>query len=423
MHLIPLLSVAIAAAVLYAINRRVRGLPATIGVTVWALVASLALVAAGALGSPVHDFARRLVARVNFRETLLDGMLSLLLFAGALEVDLAALLGEKALVAVLATVGVAISTAIIGGLTLLVARLCGLPLELRECVLFGAIISPTDPIAVLGMLRTARAPKQLEVQMAGESLFNDAVGVVLFFTILEISAGRTVGPAAISLSFLEEVGGGAALGLGVGWIARKLLRSVERTPVAIVVTLAIAAGLNPLAQHVHAGGYLAVILAGLMLGGLRTSSGLHRFWEIVDEILNVVLFTMVGFEVLVIPFSAPRARRRAARHPHRAPGPLRRGRGNAGALRAPLELAAPVHRHSHLGRTARWPGDRAGAVGRPGDLSRADPPGDDIRGGPLLDRRAGVDLQAPAAAADVISHQACVGLLRSSSSPFRSSPA
>lgn len=305
MHLIPLLSVAIAAAALYAINRRLGGLPATIGVTVWALVASLALVAAGALGSPVHDFARRLVARVNFRETLLDGMLSLLLFAGALEVDLDALLGEKALVAVLATVGVAISTAIIGGLTLLVARVCGLPLDLRESVLFGAIISPTDPIAVLGMLRSARAPQQLEVQMAGESLFNDAVGVVLFFTILEIAAGRTVGPAAISLSFLEEVGGGAALGLGVGWIARKVLRSVERAPVAIVVTAAIAAGLNPLAKHVHAGGYLAVILAGLMLGGLRTSAGLHRFWEIVDEILNVVLFTMVGFEVLVIPFPAP----------------------------------------------------------------------------------------------------------------------
>ena len=305
MNLIPLLSVAIAAAVLYGINRRLRGLPATIGVTVWALVASLALVAAGALGSPVHDFARRLVARVNFRQTLLDGMLSLLLFAGALEVDLDALLGEKALVAVLATVGVAISTAIIGGLTLLVAHICDLPVGLRESVLFGAIISPTDPIAVLGMLRTARAPKQLEVQMAGESLFNDAVGVVLFFTILEIAARHTVGAAAISLSFLEEVGGGAALGLAVGWIARKLLRSVDRASLAIVMTLAIAAGLNPLAKHLHAGGYLAVIIAGLMLGGLRTSPGLHRFWELVDELLNVLLFTMVGFEVLVIPFSAP----------------------------------------------------------------------------------------------------------------------
>jgi len=309
-HLLPLLTVAIAAGVLYAINRRLGGLPATIGVTVWALLASLALVAAGALGSPVHDFARRLVARVNFRETLLDGMLSLLLFAGALEVDLDALLGEKALVALLATVGVVISTAIVGGLTLLVARVCGLPINLQESLLFGAIISPTDPIAVLGMLRTARAPKQLEVQMAGESLFNDAVGVVVFFAILEIAAGRTVGAGAISLSFLEEVGGGAALGLGAGWIARKLLRSIDRdrtrarVPLAVLVTLAIAVGLNLLAERLHGSGYLAVIIAGLMLGGLRAASGLRHFWEVVDEILNVVLFTMVGFEVLVIPFNA-----------------------------------------------------------------------------------------------------------------------
>jgi CPA1 family monovalent cation:H+ antiporter len=303
-HLLPLLTVAIAAGILYGINRRLGGLPATIGVTVWALLASLALVAAGALGSPVHDFARRLVTRVNFRETLLDGMLSLLLFAGALEVDLDALLGEKALVTVLATVGVVISTAIVGGLILLVARVCGLPLSLQESLLFGAIVSPTDPIAVLGMLRTARAPKQLEVQMAGESLFNDAVGVVVFFAVLELAAGRTVGAGAISLSFLEEVGGGAALGLGAGWLARKLLRPINRAPLSVVVTLALAVGLTPLAEHLHASGYLAVIIAGLMLGGLRTSSGLHHFWELVDEILNVVLFTMVGFEVLVIPFSA-----------------------------------------------------------------------------------------------------------------------
>ena len=352
MHLVPLLVVAIAAGVLYRINRRLGGLPATIGVTVWALVASLALVAAGALGSPVHDFARQLVSRLHFRETLLDGMLSLLLFAGALEVDLDALLGEKALVAILATVGVAISTAVVGGLTLLVARVCGLPLDLHECLLFGAIVSPTDPIAVLGMLRTARAPKQLEVQMAGESLFNDAVGVVVFFAILEIAAGRTVGAGAISLSFLEEVGGGAALGLGAGWLVRKILRSVDRAPVSIVVTLAIAVGLNPLAQLLHGSGYLAVIIAGLMLGGVRTSSGVRHFWELINEVLNVVLFTMVGFEVLVDPLHRARARRRPAGGPGRAAGTSRRGLWNVGPVRATVELAAPFDRHPHLGGCA-----------------------------------------------------------------------
>ena len=304
MHLLPLLSVAIAAGILYAINRRLGGLPATIGVTVWALVASLALVAAGALGSPVHDFARQLVARVHFRETLLHGMLSLLLFAGALEVDLDTLLGEKALVAILATVGVAISTAVVGGLTLLVARLCGLPIDLKESLLFGAIISPTDPIAVLGMLRTARAPKRLEVQMAGESLFNDAVGVVVFFTILEIAAGHTVGAAAVSLSFLEQVAGGAALGLAAGWIVRRILRTPCRPPVGLLMTLGLGLGLARLAERLHASGYLAVIIAGLVLGGHRLPRRVHKFWELIDELLNIVLFTMVGFEVLVIPFTA-----------------------------------------------------------------------------------------------------------------------
>ncbi len=214
MQLLPLVTVALAAAALYLLNRRVGRLPATIGVTLWALLLSLALVAAGALGSPVQAFAGQVMSRLHFRETLLDWMLSLLLFAGALEVDLDALLGERALVGVLATVGVAISTAIVGGLTLAASRLCGLPLTLRECLLFGAIVSPTDPIAVLGMLQTARAPKRLEVQMAGESLFNDAVGVVVFFALLEIAAGHTVGAAALSLSFVLEVGGGRPLGPG-----------------------------------------------------------------------------------------------------------------------------------------------------------------------------------------------------------------
>ena len=303
MQLLPLLTVAIAAAVLYALNRRLGGLPATIGVTVWALVASLALVAAGALGWPVHDFARRLMGRVHFRETLLEGMLSLLLFAGALEVDVPALLGEKALVGALATIGVALSTALVGGLTFFVARLCDLPLGLRESLLFGAIVSPTDPIAVLGMLRTARAPKRLEVQMAGESLFNDAVGVVVFFALYAVAAGRTVGAAAIALAFARQVAGGAALGLVAGWLARRLLAKYCRPPLGLLVTLALAAGLNPLGERLHVSGYLAVIIAGLMVGSLQLGGRLRRLWELIDEALNVVLFTMVGFEVLVVPFS------------------------------------------------------------------------------------------------------------------------
>jgi len=303
--LLPLLVVAAAAGLLYQFNRKVGRLPATIGVTIWGLLLSLALVAAGALGWPVHEFARRLVDRVHFRTTVLEGMLSFLLFAGALEVDVPALLGEKALVGVLATLGVLLSTAFVGGLTLLVARLCGLSLGLAESLLFGAIVAPTDPIAVLGMLRNARAPKRLEVQMAGESLFNDAVGVVVFFALYRIAAGRTVGAAAIALSFAREVAGGAALGFAAGWLGRRLLTRYCRAPLGMAVTLALAAGLNPLAERLAISGYLAVIVAGLMVGNVRLADRLRHNWEIVDEALNVVLFTMVGFEVLVVPFSAP----------------------------------------------------------------------------------------------------------------------
>jgi CPA1 family monovalent cation:H+ antiporter len=311
-HLLPLLSVVVAAAIFYDLNRRIGGMPTTIGVTVWALLASMGLIAAGALGLPLQGFARGLVARIDFRQTLLDGMLSLLLFAGALQVDLDALLGEKALVGILATVGVLLSTALVGGATLGVAHLLRLPLGIRECLLFGAVVSPTDPIAVIGMLRTSRAPKRLEVQMAGESLFNDAVGVVVFFALHQVAAGGTVGAAATAVSFLRQVAGGAALGVAVGWAARKVLQRVSRVPVAVLVTLAIAVGLNPLGERLHTSGYLAVIIVGLLLGESGAghalpgpaSPGLHHFWEIIDEILNVVLFTMVGLEVLVVPFTA-----------------------------------------------------------------------------------------------------------------------
>ncbi len=304
MQALPLLAVAVTAAVLYAVNRRLGDLPATIGVTVWALVGSLALVAAGALGWRVHDAARALVARVHFRETLLEGMLSLLLFAGALEVDVPALLGEKALVGALATVGVAASTALVGGLTFLVARLCGLPLGLGESLLFGAIVSPTDPIAVLGMLRTARAPKRLEVTMAGESLFNDAIGVVVFFALYAAATGQAVGAGAVALTFVRQVAGGAALGLAAGWLVRRVLRAFCRPPLGLLLTLALAGGLHPLARRLDVSGYLAVIIAALLVGDLRLGGRLRRLWEVIDEALNVALFTMVGLEVLVVPFSA-----------------------------------------------------------------------------------------------------------------------
>jgi Na+:H+ antiporter len=311
-HIAALLLVVLAAGLLYTLNRRLGGLPPTIGVTLWALAASLLLLTVGALWSPLHEFARELVARVDFRATLLDGMLSLLLFAGALQVDLDVLLGEKALVGVLATVGVVVTTVLVGGAMFAAAHACRLPLDLRDALLFGAIVSPTDPIAVIAMLRTSRAPKRLEVQMAGESLFNDAVGVVIFFAIAEVAAGRAVHAPEVALRLLEEVVGGLAIGLAAGWGARKLLRKIDDGPFAILTTLVLAVGITPLAALINASGYLAIIVVGLLLGEsgrghslpTRTAGGLHKFWEIVDEILNVILFAMVGFEVLIVPFTA-----------------------------------------------------------------------------------------------------------------------
>jgi monovalent cation:H+ antiporter, CPA1 family len=274
-------------------------------------VASLLLLTVGELWPPLRGFARELVARVDFRATLLDGMLSLLLFAGALQVDLDALLGEKALVGVLATVGVVVTTAIVGVATFAVAHACRLPLDFGDALLFGAIVAPTDPIAIIGMLRTSRAPKRLEVQMAGESLFNDAVGVVVFFAVAKIAAGQAVHAPEVALMLVEEVVGGLAIGLAAGWGARKLLRKIDDAPSAILTTLVLAVGITPLAELINASGYLAVIVVGLLLGQsgrghslpADVAGGLHKFWEIVDEILNVILFTMVGFQALIVPFS------------------------------------------------------------------------------------------------------------------------
>ena len=301
-----------AAALLGLVNRRWVGLPPTIGVTVGALLASLVVVLADALGAPVHDFARDFVVRLHFRETLLDGMLSFLLFAGALEVDLQALLGETAIVAVLATIGVVVTTAIVGGLTVLVAGLLSLPIGWHEALLFGAVVAPTDPIAVLGMLRASHAPKRLAVQMAGESLFNDAVGVVVFFALAGIAAGRTVGAGTVAGLFAWQVAGGLALGVVAGWVARRIVYAADDEQVALMTTLALALGLAPLGARLHTSGFLAVIVSGLMLGRgggrrplpPRSAERLTAFWELLDEILNVALFTLVGLQVLVVPFTA-----------------------------------------------------------------------------------------------------------------------
>lgn len=247
--------------------------------------------------------------RVDFNAVLMQGMLSFLLFAGALHVDLADLLDRKWAILSLATVGVVLSTFMIGFVVFQLFRLFGAEMPFIYALLFGALISPTDPIAVLGVLKSARAPKKLEITIIGESLFNDGVGVVVFAVILGVATGgHEITGTGVLLLFVEEALGGALLGLVLGYVSSKMLAAVDNYSVEILLTLALVAGGYALAGAVHASGPIAMVVAGLLIGNhgrLFSMSDLTRerldnFWELIDEVLNSMLFVMIGLEVLIL---------------------------------------------------------------------------------------------------------------------------
>jgi CPA1 family monovalent cation:H+ antiporter len=298
------------------LNHKLVGLPRTIGVMGFALVLSIALIGLGALGfAGITRQAERLVASVDFTTVLMQGMLSLLLFAGALHVDLADLVSRRHAVATLATVGVLISTTIVGLAAWVVLDLVGLPVSLIDCLVFGALISPTDPIAVMGILKSAQAPKGLEIKITGESLFNDGVGVVLFAVLLGLSEGvQPMSPGGVALLFVEEAAGGIVLGLVLGYLTYLLLRSIDHYQVEILLTLALVLGGHALATKLHVSGPLAMVVAGLFIGNQgrlfamseTTERHVDTFWELIDEILNGVLFVLIGLEILTVTFRAER---------------------------------------------------------------------------------------------------------------------
>jgi CPA1 family monovalent cation:H+ antiporter len=300
------------AAVFAWINHRFIRLPSTIGLMLIALVLSLVLVAAGMLGfGSLEHKAEALLAGIDFNTTLLHGMLSFLLFAGALHVNLADLAKQKWVIVALASVGVLISTALVGGLTWLVFAAIGLNLPFIYCLVFGALISPTDPIAVLGLLKTTGAPKTLETKITGESLFNDGIGVVVFLVLLGIATrGDTTGSEVVIL-FVEEAVGGVLFGLVTGGIAYGMLKKVDNYQVEVLITLALVMGGYALASTIHVSGPIAVVVAGLLIGNQgrllamsdTTREHLDNFWELLDEILNAVLFVLIGLELLVLSFS------------------------------------------------------------------------------------------------------------------------
>lgn len=298
-----------ATAVFGYINIRFFGLPDTLGMTAVGLLVSALLTFVGYGNPAVAVHARNAVAMINFPELVFHGMLSLLLFAGALHVDLRAIAKHALWIAVLATVGVLLSTLLVGFGFYYVLQALGRPLELSWCLLFGALISPTDPIAVLSVLKHAGAPKSLETLITGESLFNDGTGVVAFLTILGIATG-TMQPAAspIGLLLLTEVVGGLAFGTALGYLGYLMLKSVDSYAVEIMITLALATAGYSLAEHLHVSAPLAVVAAGLVVGNLGARSGMSEstrahlfpFWGLLDELLNLVLFGLIGLEVVAL---------------------------------------------------------------------------------------------------------------------------
>ena len=302
----------IAALASYA-NYRVLRLPTTIGLTLISLLLSLIVVVFGHLRWIDSAAAVSAVGALDFSGVLLHGMLAYLLFAGALHVDLADLRTEALPVAILATVGVFVTTAVVGTLVWGLALLLGIELPLIYGLLFGALIAPTDPIAVLGILKQVSAPHSLQVRLTGESLFNDGVGVALFLTLLGVATSGEqpdLGHAALVLLF--EAAGGIVLGFVSGLSVYKLLGGVDEYPVEILLTIALAAGVYALAEAIHVSAPIAVVVAGVLIGNHgrasamspKTREHLDTFWELVDEILNAVLFVLIGLDVLLLRLSA-----------------------------------------------------------------------------------------------------------------------
>lgn len=303
-------------ALLAYVNHRYIGLPATIGMMAASLTLSLALVGLDATGITrlVHDlrqYEETLVHSIDFSNALMQGMLSFLLFAGALHVDLKQLKIYRWPVAVLAVLGTMLSTLAVGYGMWHTLPLLGLQLPLIHCLLFGALISPTDPIAVMGILKSAHAPKELELVIAGESLFNDGVGVVIFTLLLGMLASGitpTVDQAARLLA--HEAGGGVLFGLALGYGLFRMLKSVDNYQVEVMLTLAAVTGGYMLASKLHVSGPLAMVVVGLIIGNQgralamseTTRHYLDMFWELLDQMLNAVLFVLMGMAVLLVNF-------------------------------------------------------------------------------------------------------------------------
>ena len=291
------------------LNHRFLKLPTTVALVLASVGISLVILLASGLGFVWPQQAQASVRSIDFGEAFLNGMLSFLLFAGSLHVPLDELRVHRWPVAVLATVGVLLSLLFVAGMMYVVFSVVGLDVPWVYCLVFGALISPTDPVAVIEMLRRSRAPLALETGIAGESLFNDGVGVVAFVACFQLLGhGTASGPdwPQLGLLLLRQIVGGLALGATLGWMTYLLLRSVDEYRVEVFLTLALVSGGYSLATSLGLSGPLAIVAAGLIIGNLarhqvmshHTRVRLDGFWELIDEVLNAVLFVLIGVTVL-----------------------------------------------------------------------------------------------------------------------------
>ncbi|MCC5944897.1 MAG: sodium:proton antiporter [Bernardetiaceae bacterium] len=300
------------AAIFGYINHRFLKLPSTIGVMLISLILSLLIVASGEFAPELFKGAKDAVIAVDFSDFLMEVMLSFLLFAGALHVDIKTLAAERNPIIFFSTIGVVLSTFLIGTIMYFVFSMLGIGIDYIYCLIFGSLISPTDPIAVLAILKQAGVPKNLEVKITGESLFNDGVAVVVFISLFGIAQKgiENVTAADVAILFAQEAVGGILLGFAIGYVGYYLMKSIDAYIVEVLISLAVVMGGYAFATYMHMSGPLSVVVAGLIIGTQGrniamsdlTREYLDKFWEMIDEVLNAILFVLIGLEVLVITF-------------------------------------------------------------------------------------------------------------------------